>query len=753
MALLPKVKLKALPTFPSNIIGGVGLTATKANGSLTLDYAWQEFGAINAIPTSPTSYILTYDTASGAYVMVPSHLLGGAVAGIADAPTDGVQYGRQGTAGSMNWTPVAGGTPANTAPIMDSGTTGTIGGSLLYARQDHIHPSDTTRLTDARSDGALYGRQNGTWTAVPAPGISDAPSDGLQYGRQKSGTTMQWTAVAGTSSYVPIYDTRNLAIAATIPLGTTFVRINNYQNSGDGGGFEAFEVPVNSATDPWFFKSNGGTRQWLIVPGQVNPRMFGGIGNGTNSDTIALQACINLAQSGVTVSGKLLTWSVYIPPVPAGQAWRTDAALNITASVAIHGDGMPGTYSQVPGGLATFARQRGSWILFDHTGHGFFISSATNFSEVVIDGIGTCRTQPAPPASGGTFTPTETGWDFWNDSANLTITHCMLLNPTYGVHHGAGSSRLTMMDVRGQPLKTCIEIPACFDSCRLIDIHWWIFWSGAPAVKTWTCNNRHSLRTGHADGLFVNNYFSIFDEFGHDIYPAPGDGTTSNSLIRAKLVNCYFDGCATSLAIDAACQGVIVEYVNFLGAFETTLSPNAHGVSVACNGAELYFTNFELSWAGATGVLVSGSNNRIAIHNPRIHGWDNFSGGSGGWSAYNVGGTNNKIKLTGEIQTIQPTAGRSTAVKGGAHPESITGLLASGYTAASAAAGGTVTVAHGASTTPSHGIANCYGGVSGFIAITSLMNSVDATNVQFLFTNNAGVAATGTATFHWEVHI
>ena len=104
MTDFPDLKLKALLSYPANIIGGVGLTATKANGSLTLDYAWQEFGAISAIPTSPTSYILTYDTVTNAYVMVPSHLLGGAVAGIADANMDGIQYGRQ----SGQWTPVIG---------------------------------------------------------------------------------------------------------------------------------------------------------------------------------------------------------------------------------------------------------------------------------------------------------------------------------------------------------------------------------------------------------------------------------------------------------------------------------------------------------------------------------------------------------------------------------------------------------------------------------------------------------------------
>ena len=200
--LLPKVKLKALPTFPSNIIGGVGLEATKQNGAVTLDYAWQEFGAISAIPTSPTSYILTYDTASGAYVMVPSHLLGGAVAGIADAPTDGLQYGRQAVGGVGSWTLIPGSNPASNPPIVDGAAT--VGTSLKYAREDHIHPSDPTKLGDAPNNGSLYGRLNGAWAVVTVGGggITEAPTDGAIYARK--GQTAAWIAAlplaGGTSN-------------------------------------------------------------------------------------------------------------------------------------------------------------------------------------------------------------------------------------------------------------------------------------------------------------------------------------------------------------------------------------------------------------------------------------------------------------------------------------------------------------------------------------------------------------------------
>ena len=113
MALLPKVKFRTLPTFPADIIGGTGIDATKQNGAVVVDLDFSEFGTISSIPTSPTSYILTYDTVADSYVMVPSHLLGGGVSGIADAPNDGTLYGRK----NLAWIPV----PVSATSVKDFG--------------------------------------------------------------------------------------------------------------------------------------------------------------------------------------------------------------------------------------------------------------------------------------------------------------------------------------------------------------------------------------------------------------------------------------------------------------------------------------------------------------------------------------------------------------------------------------------------------------------------------------------------------
>ena len=134
---------------------------------------------------------------------------------------------------------------------------------------------------------------------------------------------------------------------------------------------------------------------------------------------------------------------------------------------------------------------------------------------MVFDGIGTMRNQPTPGAS---FTPINANYDFYCIGSDVAIINSMLLNPTNGVYFSSRSGRLTMNNVRGQPLNYGINIYQNFDVSRLIDIHWWIWWSGATPVYTYTRKNRTGLSTARADGLFVMNYMTIYDLICHHIY-------------------------------------------------------------------------------------------------------------------------------------------------------------------------------------------------------------------------------------------
>lgn len=211
MTLLPKVKLKALVSFPASVTGDAGIEVTSNAGAYTLALAYKDFAP--PVNTSDPTHqnALVWNDLTGQYTLVSIATIA-AGGGVPEAPNDGVQYGRQ----SRAWVPASGGPPgpagpqglpgpiggpgpvgppgpqgipgpagsgsgnvigpasavsgniatfngttgtliqdggqsvasliippAAAAPLMDGAAT--VGAATKYAREDHVHPSDTTR--------------------------------------------------------------------------------------------------------------------------------------------------------------------------------------------------------------------------------------------------------------------------------------------------------------------------------------------------------------------------------------------------------------------------------------------------------------------------------------------------------------------------------------------------------------------------------------------------------------------------------
>ena len=267
MTDFPDVKLKALVSFPAAVNNGVGIDVVKQNGNYQFNLDFGDFAPpVGGIADPAHQNALLWNSITNSYVLAPVSLLGSAGA-VPEAPNDGTQYGRQ----SLGWTPVVGGTgpqgpagpqgpqgpagsgsgnvtgptgavagniavfngttgtiiqdggqsigslivsPATVAPSVDG--TAAVGTSLLYARQDHIHPTDTSRapLASPNFSGtptvptAAPGTNTtqAASTAFVAAAVSGSTAGVSSIGGQSGAITLNGGAMASTVLPSPRYD-------------------------------------------------------------------------------------------------------------------------------------------------------------------------------------------------------------------------------------------------------------------------------------------------------------------------------------------------------------------------------------------------------------------------------------------------------------------------------------------------------------------------------------------------------------------
>jgi len=148
MALLPKVKLKSIVSFPATILDGVGVDVVKQNGTYQFNIAFDDFApAVSGLP--PADFVnlraLLWNETTKAYALTPVSLFG-SPGGIPDAPVDGAVYGRQ----SAAWAPIVGAA----GPAGPAGPAGSVGPT---------GPPGEKWFTGSGDPVAVSGAVNGDW--------------------------------------------------------------------------------------------------------------------------------------------------------------------------------------------------------------------------------------------------------------------------------------------------------------------------------------------------------------------------------------------------------------------------------------------------------------------------------------------------------------------------------------------------------------------------------------------------------------
>ncbi|TWI52991.1 hypothetical protein IQ22_02826 [Pseudomonas duriflava] len=508
-----------------------------------------------------------------------------------------------------------------------------------------------------------------------------------------------------------------------------------YSTAGDGGSGNFYrDTTDTTSADNGITTIVGadGTRWKLEHDGHVDLYQAGCVADGATDNTAKIQALINLA---IATDG----FEIIVPLVGPGKSFRATSTLTINAGVRIRGEGCEP--HSVVNGSGQNTRGQGSWLFFDHTGIGFTITASSSLDStsaatgVRFSGIGTVRRHTLVTGATTTFSPTQADFDFDINNADVSIEDVTMLNPYKGIRLVNGSfGRLTIRGLRGQPLSRGIVIEESYDTCRVIDVQFWPFWSHDQRVWNYTLANLRSYVSMRNDNPFYQNIFSIFHYIGFNIL-----GTTAGTTNKAKIFGADIDRGVYGFVQDESSSGASALFIGFSAQGETGVSEENSGILTSGTNGEFTFESPDLRVYNANCIRVYGTGNSVVINNPKLA---TFNQANSNFPAIEAG-PDNRVDVTG-----YPRIGDTN---GGAYYGGVGILRApgeSGSTTATTSAAGQVIVQHGAGFTPKRVFISMTGGGDG--ATSQVITKTDTS-----FTVNFFIGATAlvnsSVSFDWEV--
>jgi hypothetical protein len=156
-------------------------------------------------------------------------------------------------------------------PLMNG--TAARGTSTHWARHDHVHPSDTSKIGDAPNDGQTYVRKNLGWvlggaaiyvqdaapaTSVPAGSLWWQSSTGMLFVLFNDGTSTQWVAITSVTPAPPVIRSYLAGLTLSTAGSSTFTVAPG--QAADSGNVDTINLlaSMNKTTAAWSSGSGGG---------------------------------------------------------------------------------------------------------------------------------------------------------------------------------------------------------------------------------------------------------------------------------------------------------------------------------------------------------------------------------------------------------------------------------------------------------------------------------------------------------------
>jgi len=334
------------------------------------------------------------------------------------------------------------------------------------------------------------------------------------------------------------------------------------------------------------------------MPGYANVKLdpYSATGNGTTDDTATIQQALN--DVGAAGGGEVF--------LPTGNYFLA-THLTVPANTSLVGVfRAPTAYSQLYGTTLLASEGAGS-----AAGTAFITLTGPNS---VLDGVNIYY-----PNQIQTNPPTPYPWTIRGGGGdNVTVQNVLLVNPYEGIDLETNpSGRHLIRGVYGQPLLVGIAVDQCYDIGRIMDIHFWPFWTQNAAIEAYQSANAFSFVFYRTDWEVVEDVFS----WGYHVGAL--FNASSHGAMNGQMSNVNFDNVDVGLDLyQTQAYAVHISNLNIANAGGGStrigiLGESGGSAQLNVSGASFWGSiNEAVSWR-ASGLL--------SLSNARVLSWNSGS--------------------------------------------------------------------------------------------------------------------------------
>ncbi|HEY3854141.1 MAG TPA: glycosyl hydrolase family 28-related protein [Verrucomicrobiae bacterium] len=320
---------------------------------------------------------------------------------------------------------------------------------------------------------------------------------------------------------------------------------------------------------------------------------YGAMGNGANDDTVAIQTALNDA----TAAGGGVVF------LPRGNYYIA-GNLTIPQHTSLVGIWRaPQANSQDVGTTLLAIQGAGS-----ASGTPFITLQGPNST---LDGVTIFY-----PKQVTANPPTPYPWTLAaGGGENVTVQNVLLVNPYQGIDLATHTSaRHLIRGVYGQPLLTGIAVDQCYDIGRIMDIHFWPFWSQNTNIEAFQSANAVTFDFMRTDWEVVEDVFS----WGYNI--GARFRSSSNGAMNGQMSNVNFDNVDIGLQmINTQPYAVHISNLNIANAGGGTNHIGIQGVS---GGTSQLNVNGASFWGSLRQGVSWKNSGLLSLSNARFLQWD-----------------------------------------------------------------------------------------------------------------------------------